>query len=158
MGWRDGQKQRPFHSVGCKAKIWVKVVMHGVAMEFPVPGTTNLRTGYPDPVPRIGTLSMAIFFSLLLFPAVSFSSSVFFLSFGSSSVAVGPPNPRTHARTDQISVMPLGNSIINRHGAKPGVNASAPRTLAPVARGPPAPAPYCTKVIRTTHWSCRTSL
>ncbi|KAM6481161.1 hypothetical protein HDV62DRAFT_98951 [Trichoderma sp. SZMC 28011] len=52
----------------------------------------------------------------------------------------------------------LGNSIINRHGAKPGVNASAPRTLAPVARGPPAPAPYCMKVIRTTHWSCRTSL
>ncbi|KAL6832984.1 hypothetical protein V8C40DRAFT_236595 [Trichoderma camerunense] len=116
----------------------------------------------PDRISRPGATDWDTFhgnfFFLLLFPAISFSSSVFFLSFGSSSVAVGPPNPRTHARTDQISVMPLGNSIINRHGAKPGVNASAPRTLAPVARGPPAPAPYCTKVIRTTHWSCRTSL
>lgn len=137
MGWRDGQKQRPFHSVGCKAKIWVKVVMHGVAMEFPVPGTTNLRTGYPDPVPRIGTLSMAIFFFFLSLPGyLFFQSSVFF-------VLLAPPpwpwDPQpSDARTDQISVMPLGNSIINRHGAKPGVNASAPRTLAPVTRGPPA--------------------
>ncbi|KAL6802413.1 hypothetical protein J3E68DRAFT_251888 [Trichoderma sp. SZMC 28012] len=119
------------------------------------------QTSGPDIQTRchgLGHFPWQFFFSLLLFPAISFSSSVFLLSFGSSSVAVGPPNPRTHARTDQISVMPLGNSIINRHGAKPGVNASAPRTLAPVARGPPAPAPYCTKVIRTTHWSCRTSL
>lgn len=158
MGWRDGQKQRPFHSVGCKAKIWVKVVMHGVAMEFPVPRDNKP----PDRISRPGatdwdTFHGNFFFSLSsrlsLFPELGI-----FFSFGSSSVAVGPPNPRTHARTDQISVMPLGNSIINRHGAKPGVNASAPRTLAPVARGPPAPAPYCTKVIRTTHWSCRTSL
>lgn len=98
MGWRDGQKQRPFHAVGCKAKIWVKVVMHGVAMEFPVPRDNKP----PDRISRPGatdwdTFHGDFFLSLSLFPAISFSSSVFFLSFGSSSVAVGPPTlGRTH--------------------------------------------------------------
>ncbi|KAL7913301.1 hypothetical protein GGI35DRAFT_442623, partial [Trichoderma velutinum] len=109
-----------------------------------VPRDTNLRTGYPDPVPRIGTLSMAFFlsFSLSLFPAISFF--IFQLGFFSFFLLRGRGTPL--ARTDQISVMPLGNSIINSH-AKPGVNASTPRTL-PLSQGGRQHL-HRTKVIRT---------
>ncbi|KAL6827441.1 hypothetical protein J3E69DRAFT_267285 [Trichoderma sp. SZMC 28015] len=119
------------------------------------------QTSGPDIQTRchgLGHFPWQIFFFSLALPGYLFFQLGIFSFFWLLLRGRGTPNPRTHARTDQISVMPLGNSIINGHGAKPGVNASAPRTLAPVARGPPAPAPYCTKVIRTTHWSCRTSL
>ncbi|PKK44777.1 hypothetical protein CI102_6948 [Trichoderma harzianum] len=114
----------------------------------------------PDRISRPGATDWDNFhgnFFFLSLPGYLFFQLDIFFFFWLLLRGRGTPQP-SHARTDQISVMPLGNSIINRHGAKPGVNASAPRTLAPVARGPPAPAPYCTKVIRTTHWSCRTSL
>ncbi|KAL7956904.1 hypothetical protein V8C34DRAFT_198057 [Trichoderma compactum] len=118
----------------------------------------------PDRISRPGATDWDTFHGPFSF---SFFSFFFFLPrlfsrhsgfpFSCSVFLFAPPPwprgpPRTHARTDQISVMPLGNSIINSHGAKPGVNASTvlPERC-PCHKGA---ASRCTVLYESnTHWS-----
>ncbi|KAL7946579.1 hypothetical protein V8C42DRAFT_40152 [Trichoderma barbatum] len=124
MDGGHGQKQRPFQRSWAKSQNLGLGKSGDACSRNGVSRDTNLRE--LDIQTRwhvLGTLSMAFSpFPLARLFFVFFQSSVYFSLRGR-----GRGSPLV--RTDQISVMPLGNSIIKSHDAKPGVNASTPRRL-----------------------------